>query len=199
MEYRAFSNQGFLFQETLRVARRLARGDSEAMVKRQILEENLLELRSLQSRKTVSAALLERLRGIKPAFVTHLLHASSDSQRVMVLLLIAQKHRLLAETLLELQRWHGVSQRVSASSLRVFFVRLRLEDSTLEGWSEATFEKSVSNIVKYLREARILAPLERDWALQAPLLSSADRCAICGAFGPWGLRAVLQPQQGGAS
>ncbi len=195
MEYRAFSNQGFLFQETLRVARRLAQGSTREALQKMILEENLLEVRSLQSRKTLAAALLERLRDVPSVFVVHLLSASPDAQRAFVLLLIARRHRLLAETLAELSRWQAIGSKVTAASFRSFFVRARLEDARLSAWSDATFQKSVGNIFKYLREARLLEAQSADWLVRLPLLSNVDRCAICVTFGAWGLRALLQPQQ----
>jgi hypothetical protein len=198
MEYQALTNQGFLFQETLRVARLVSRGSSRAALLHAMLEENLLELRSRQTRKTVAAALLERLRDLPAGFVTQLLSTTPDAQRALVLLLIARRHRLLAETLAELHRGQAIGSTVTASSLRGFFVRARLEDARLSAWSDATFQKSVGNIVKFLREARLIEARGQDWTLRAPLLSDTDRCAICATFGVWGLRALLQPQQGGA-
>lgn len=195
MEYRAYSNQGFLFQETLRVARLLADGCSAEAVKRAVIEDDLLALRSVQSRKTIAAALLERWRGIAPSFVAHVLSAAPDAQRALVLLLIARGHRLLSETLLELGRWHSVGAGVTAAALRGFFARCRAAEATLDGWSEATFQKSVVNIVAYLGAARLLGTGPNgDWVICVPLLSPTDRCAVCGAMGAWGLRALLQAE-----
>lgn len=194
MDYRAFSNQGFLFQETLGVARLLAQGCSAEAIRRQIIENDLLGLRSVKSRQTVAAALLERLRGVAPSFVTHLLSVPPDTQRALVLVLIARGHRLLAETLLEVQRWQSVQSTVTVASWRGFFERVRLEEEVLGAWSDATFRKSVANIGKYLKEARLVVPVRAGWELRTPLLSQADRRAICVAFGPWGLRVLSQAE-----
>jgi Putative inner membrane protein (DUF1819) len=195
MEYRAFSNQGFLFQETVRVARLFVQGHNADQVRRLALEEDLFELRSLQSRKTMVNAVLERFDGLSCETVSQLVAASPDTQRALVLLLIAKRHRLLAETLLELNRWSVTVSSVTLAAFRGFFQRSRADDLTLSGWSDETFQKSVGNVLKYLREARLIVPLAADLEIRAPLLSDADRGVIREAFGAWGLRALLQPGQ----
>ena len=106
MTYKAFSNQGFLLQETLRAAKLLEAGVTASELQHRVLEENLFEVRSVQSRKTMISAVLQRLADLP---LQHFIAVPLEVQRLMALLMIARQHRLLAETLLELGVWVRLS------------------------------------------------------------------------------------------
>ena len=190
MTYKAFSNQGFLFQETLRATKLLLAGSAVPEVQRRALEENLFEVRAVQSRKTMASAVLQRLADLP---LEHVVTASLELQRLMVLLMIARQHRLLAETLLELGSWTRLSRVVGQTSLQRFWSEKREADVTLSGWSGETFQKTCSNILKYLTESRLLVKTGSDWHVIVPVLSDAESNAIRAMFGTWGLRMLLQP------
>jgi hypothetical protein len=185
MIYKAFSNQGFLFRETQIVIQLLAAGVLPKEIVRQIVDDDLFDLRAVASRKTISLAVLQRLEGLDLKCVIGL---RLEVQRLMVLLLIARQHRLLAETINQLWWLAKVADTISIGGMERFFLVARDSDLTLQQWSDATFRKSVSNVLKYLTEARLIVKVNKDFLVVRPVLLPVEREAIQITFGAWGLR-----------
>lgn len=185
MTYKAFTNQGFCFQETIRVAKLLNSGVSVAEIAQLVLEQNLFELRSVASRKTLANAVLARFEDIA---IPDLSNVSLEAQRLMVLLLIARQHRLLSELMLELSDQMRVAPEINQAVLQRFLSDARERDVTLLGWSDQTFKKSCSNIIKYLLGSRLLVARADAYQISRPMLTSSERRTIRELFGAWGLR-----------
>jgi hypothetical protein len=192
MNYHAFSNEGFLLQETLRVARLLAVGMAETEIMGRILEDELFEVQWLASRKTLAQAVLARFKGLAPDFAVYLVEANSDLQRLLVLLLLARRHRLLAELMQELQQHLKLGRFITHGAIKTFFTEARENDLVLAAWTEATYQKSASNILKSLRDSHILLAQATSYEICRPLLSLHDQAMIQANFGSWGLRTLWQ-------
>ena len=94
-KYVAYTNQGFLLQETSQLATLLLDGEDRARIQEMVLTDNLLQLRAEASRKTTHRAVMARLEGVPEALLELLVSGSVDSRRLANFYLILLKHRLL--------------------------------------------------------------------------------------------------------
>lgn len=171
-EYAAFSNQGFLLNEVVRLAHQLSRGLYMPEVRRQAIDDNWFQLRSINSRKTITNAVLQRLEGISPAALHWLVEGDRSTQRLVNLYLILRKHLLLQEFLQELvaEKIACFSYQLGQSEVRLYFQAKREQVPQLSAWSEATFAKSCRNILTMLKEASLLERKNSSYLIHPPVL-----------------------------
>lgn len=172
-EYTAFSNQGFLLNEVVQLARQLNHGLGLSEARRQAIDDNWFQLRSISSRKTIVNAVVQRLEGVSPAALRWLVEGDRPTQRLVNLYLILQKHLLLQEFLQELvaDKIDCFSYQLSQSEIRLYFQAKREQVPQLSAWSEATFAKSCRNILTMLKEASLLERKNSSYLIHPPVLS----------------------------
>jgi Putative inner membrane protein (DUF1819) len=158
MRYSAFTNQGFLLREVCLIAEMLLCGYDLQKIKIRVLEEDLFQLSSLHSRKTILSAVLKRLEDTGQDLWECLSEGSLELRCLTNLYLILLKHRLLrdfiAEVLLEeLLRFRAFASR---SEINAFFERKYMQVDEIAAWSEATLRKSRNNILTICSDAGLL-------------------------------------------
>jgi hypothetical protein len=180
-EYAAYTNQGFLLQETTLVAKRLFTRTPLDAIKREVMEADLFQLQSLQSRKTIFGAVRDRLEGVPDELLSFLAEGSLELRKLTNLYLILLRHRLLREFLAELvwEELLGFSRTLSLADVSAFFERKRSQEPEIASWSEATLHKSRHNILTVCSDAGLLDK------------SSASSFEIRPQFIPSGLRDEL--------
>jgi hypothetical protein len=157
--YAALTNQGFLLQETMAVAARLLQRASAKSIRREVMEEDLFQLRSIHSRKTILNAILDRLQGAPDDLLAFLSEGGLELRKLSNLYLILVKHRLMREFIAELlgEELQGFSRVLAAADINIFFERKRYQVPELEVWTEQTFQKSRSNITGVCVDAGLLS------------------------------------------
>ena len=157
--YLAHTNQGFLLREISLVAHELLSGRSHNSVRASVLEDDLFQLSATDSRKTTLSAVMARLDGADEELLSFLVEGGLSLRRLTNLYLFLLRHRLLrefiAEILFDELRRFGNSLR--NSDVNAFFERKRVQVPAVAAWSEATLEKSRSNVITVLHEADLLS------------------------------------------
>jgi hypothetical protein len=164
MEYKAQTNHVFPLTETVAVARLLVQGSSKADIRRQVLEEDLFELRSRSSREGALQAVLRRLDQLPYEYLELLAQGNSDTKRLTLLFLVLREHRLLRELIAEVlvEKLKGLDPTLTATDLKAFFDTKREQEAILAQWSDSTFQKATSNTVLVLVRSGLLQPLQAE-------------------------------------
>ncbi|MEL6351577.1 MAG: BrxA family protein [Cyanobacteria bacterium J06627_28] len=164
LDYKAQTKHIFPLAETVAVAKLLVQGVDRADVRRQVLEEDLFELRSPASRAGALQMIWRRLDKFPLEYSELLANGNSDTKRFTLLFIILCEHRLLREFIAEVlvEKLRGLSLTVTTTDLRAFFETKREQEATLAEWSEATFKKAASNTLLLLVRSGLLQPLIGD-------------------------------------
>lgn len=175
--YSAYTNQGFLLREVGLVAELLLDGASQDEVSRQVMGDNLFQLRSEASRKTILGAVHQRLDKVPPALLDFLAEGSLELKRLTNLYLILLKHRLLRELIAEviLEELRRFSYLVPTSELGSFIERKRAHVPDVGSWSDATVAKSRSNMVTVCLQADLLEETEDGFRIQPQIVPGVLR------------------------
>lgn len=162
-QYAAFTNQGFLLRETVAAASMIQSGATIEDVQRAVRDEDLFQLRTNASRKTIGAAVVARLEDVGPTLLMLLVDGSPVVRRLTNIYLILLQHRLLREligsVLVEARR--RLAATISGAEVNAFLEQKRTEESTVGVWSSETLQKSRSNMLSVCVAAGLLEGLER--------------------------------------
>lgn len=180
-KYVAHTNQGFLLQETSRLATLLLEGVGRTSIQEMVLTDNLLQLRADASRRTTYRAVMARLGGVPKALLELLVSGSVDSRRLANFYLILLKHRLLREFMAEvvLEQRQRLLSHISAVDVRIFFSRKQDQEPEIGSWSAATLQKSQGNILNLTSSAGLLSRADEvKWTIQSVFVPALLREVI---------------------
>ena len=160
--YAAHTRYAFAFTETAAIAELLCQGLDYKTIKQRVVEDDLFQIRSRNSRQGAFQTIWQRLEKLPPEYVQLIAMGHADIRRFTVLCLILLQHRLLRELIVEvlLNKVHQFDLVLKASDLRVFFEIKREESQTLAKWAKATYQKASSNTVLVLVGAGLLQPIK---------------------------------------
>lgn len=179
-EYAAFTNQGLQTHEVSQVAELLLAGASKEQLRHAIVEENRFQLRSEASRKTYFKTVTSRLEQAGDSLLRLLLDADFSTRRLTNLYLLLLQHRLLREFIAELvlDELAALRKHLDRSRLAQYMSEKR-HNPVIADWSDATLQKSTSNLLRICKEAGLLDDQE-------------SQLHICLQFVPAALRRELQ-------
>lgn len=172
----AVTNQPFLLAETLLMADGLRQGQSWEAIKNAVEVENILNCRSLASRRNQYQGIRARLQPLAdtaPELLDLLVDSPPQVARWLNFFLCLLRFRLLRELMAELvlpltQR--GITQ-LSAFDVDEFFARKRQQQDQLNRWQDSTFERVQSNTLRLALDAELLSgPPQGPWQIQRPPL-----------------------------
>ena len=156
--YAAYTNQGFLLREVSAVAALRLQGMDNDKLRVRVQRDDLFQLASSSSRKTILSAALKRLEGAPPELLTFLAEGSLDLRRLTNLYLFLLQHRLLREFIAEvvLEELRRFSRNVPPAEIGSFMQHKVEQVQEVAGWSEATRKKSRSNLIAVCAQADLL-------------------------------------------
>ena len=181
--YAAYTNQGFLLHEVSFTAKQLLAGASLTDVAQQVTEQNVFQLRSAASRKTILSAVTQRLEHAGDELLSFLAGQEPELKRLTNFYLILLRHRLLREFVAEVlhEELLQFSTTLHRGRVQAFFERKRVQESTVGGWSEQTLEKAKANILTVCSDAGLLQPQASGFLIVAQLVPSRLRQALVSA------------------
>jgi hypothetical protein len=158
--YAARTNHAFVLTETVTVAELMHQGATADDIRRQVLVEDLFQLRSQASRERALQTKLKRLHQVPETYVHLIATGNIDIRRYTILFLILREHRLLRELVAEmlLDKIKAFDYVVTAADLRTFFEGKREQSATVAAWSDSTYKKVISSTVQVLVNAGLLQP-----------------------------------------
>lgn len=158
--YAARTNHTFVLTETVTVAELMHQGATADDIRRQVLVEDLFQLRSQASRERALQTILKRLHQVPETYVHLIATGNIDIRRYTILFLILREHRLLRELVAEilLDKIKAFDYVLTAADLRTFFEGKREQSATVAAWSDSTYKKVMSSTVQVIVNAGLLQP-----------------------------------------
>lgn len=154
----AVANHPVLLKETLTCAKLLSKNSDWKALSEQVIEENLLEARSINTTQTYLRAIRFRLESVPEALLTMMVGRHQKTARLALFYVLLNKNRLLREMMEEPIRdalLAGEGQ-VPREELENFFEFKRQHDNVLKGWSDTTWRKYWQNTLKMAVETGVL-------------------------------------------
>lgn len=162
VEYITYTRCLFVFRETVAIAKLLDRGENLEKVSYQVLKEDLLQIRSLASRRSSLRIILKRLNLLSPAYISFIASDNIDLQKLTIFWMLLREHRLLRELIREviIEKLYGLDRIVYDRDLHEFFMTKLEQQEVIRSWSESTYQKTASHIVTTLVRAGLLYPIQ---------------------------------------
>ena len=176
----ALTREQFLFRETRIVAQLIENGLTDEAIYRKIATENLFQLPTEKSARSLARPCVRRLRGLDDArAVQAIAHQPAAVARQLCLYAMMRDSRLTAEFMIKVigGKYRHHDKNFSRADIRVFFLHLAEPNDQVAAWSEATIGKLGSVLMNILLQNGYLAS-PRAKELQPVILHPAVRDAI---------------------
>jgi hypothetical protein len=162
VEYITYTRCLFAFRETVAIAKLLDRGENLEKVSCQVLKEDLLQIRSLVSRRSSLRIILKRLNLLSPVYISFIASDNIDLQKLTIFWMLLREHRLLRELIREviIEKLYGLERIVYDRDLHEFFMTKLEQQEVIRSWSESTYQKTASHILTTLVRAGLLYPIQ---------------------------------------
>jgi len=161
-EYITYTRCLFAFTETVKIASLLERGETLENIRDLVLQKDLLQIRSLASRKSSLRIILKRINSLSEQYIQFIATDNIDLQRLTIFWTILREHRLLRELIREviIEKLYRMERVVSDRDLQEFFLTKYEQQEAIRNWSEYTYQKTASHIVTTLVRAGLLYAIE---------------------------------------
>lgn len=198
LSYQSHTNNGFLLRETIEIASLLQQGKTWPEIQTLVVQENLLDLNTVDSRKTTFGALQKRLKTVPEGLIQLLGQGTLDSRKVTNYLLLVRQHRLLFEFTWEVLWEKHLQFQTTLSDVEVRHFRTRKHNDApaVQEWSEATLQRSMSGIIRVLTQVGLLTPSPEGHRITPLFIPSEVRTAITQAGWQSLLLACLDQEAG---
>jgi Putative inner membrane protein (DUF1819) len=156
--YKAHTKFPFLLIESVVFAQLLKEGLSDNEIRVKIVDDNLLQIRSSNSREGVLGILKQLTRDIPMIYIEFLATGNIDLRRYTLLFLTMRINRLLRETSSEvlLDKLKSLEISLDKRNLQTFFDLKYEQEPIISQWSTSTYQKVCSNIILVLIRSGLL-------------------------------------------
>ncbi len=157
------TREQFLFKETRIVARLMDEGYEEAAIYEKIAKENLFQLPTEKSVRSLIRPCVRRLKGLEDSQAVHIIATQmAQTARQLCLYAMMRDSRLVAEFMVTVvgEKYRQHNPNFSRGDVNIFFLHLSEQNEQVAAWSESTVKKVGSvlmNILvqnEYLENAR---------------------------------------------
>ena len=154
----AFTGGGFLHAELTAMLPLLLSPDRDALVKDEILHNNILRINSEVSRKRIIAELRRRVDALPREFWNFYQNLSGYAQKIAVFYVLLKTYRLLFDLHIgvTVRRWQLSKTTLDVDDVKIFFNELASKDEFVSSWSDKTQDKVRSSYMSILRKINIL-------------------------------------------
>lgn len=179
---------GFLFNETNALLPLLLDENAAALIKDEVLNNNILHINSEKSRKRNVAEIKRRFEALPRTFWYDYMEMDDDNKRIALFFVLLKTYKILFDfhANVAMSRWRSASQDISIDDLKMEFNAISAKDEFVDSWSDATKKKVASAYLSILRHVNML---DSDEHLQALRPSNID--FYFGIGEPWFLDACL--------
>lgn len=179
---------GFLFNETNALLPLLLDENAAALIKDEVLNNNILHINSEKSRKRNVAEIKRRFEALPRTFWYDYMEMDDDNKRFALFFVLLKTYKILFDfhANVTMSRWRSASQDISIDDLKMEFNAISAKDEFVDSWSDATKKKVASAYLSILRHVNML---DSDEHLQALRPSNID--FYFGIGEPWFLDACL--------
>ena len=156
----ALTREQFLFRETRVVAQLMDDGLTDEAIYQKIMAENLFQLPTEKSTRSLIRPCLRRLRGLEDEAAVHIIAKEPlSTARQLCLYAMMRDSRLVADFLVTVigEKYRQHDPNFSRADIRVFFLHLAEQNDQAAAWSEETVKKLSSVLMNILLQDGYLA------------------------------------------
>lgn len=164
----AITGGGFLFAETNALLPLLLDENADALVKEEVLNNNILHINSEKSRKRNVSEIRRRFEVMPRSFWYDYQDMTEADKRIAILFVLLKTYKILFDfhANVTMHRWRSASQDISIDDLMMEFNSISAKDQFVDSWSDATKKKVASAYLSILRHAGMLDKEDRLLALR---------------------------------
>ncbi|MDE5882855.1 MAG: DUF1819 family protein [Muribaculaceae bacterium] len=184
----AVTGGGFLFNETNAILPLLLDENAVALIKDEVLHNNLLHINSEKSRKRNVAEIKRRFDTMPRSFWYDYMDMDDENKRIALFFVLLKTYKILLDfhANVTMRRWRSATQDISIDDLFMEFNTISAKDEFVDSWSESTKKKVASGYLSILRHCNMLDENDRLIALRP---TNVDFYFAIGE--PWFLDACL--------
>lgn len=163
----------FLYNETFKVAELYIKGFSEEEIKKEVIHQNIFQVKTEKRKREITIAVLKRLKTLDAFLVNKIVTTDINTSKLITLYAILKTDRLFFEFMHEIFREKLAVHELTLEDrdFNVFFEAKRQQSKTVAKWKEYTFYKLKQVYLRILTDAGLLNnPSERE--IQISLLHS---------------------------
>ena len=191
----AITGGGFLFDETNILLPLLMSEDSEALLKKERNENQLLKINRETSRHRVITEVRRRFDTMSRQFWTDYQAMSEEAQRVAIFYVILKTYKICFDFQINvtLNRWRSINRTLSKQDLIMEINEIGARDEFVDSWSDQTRDRLAAGFLSILRKAGIL---DDEGTLHPLRIANEDMAYYIRIGEQWFLEAcLLQPYE----
>ena len=157
-DYKAYTNFAFCLAEANLFCKLFLQGLSLDLIKKEVLYNDIFQMRSHVSRVGLLRAFRELLENVPHPYIEFLAYGTNESQRFTLLFLSLRVNRFLREVVSELliEKIQSFTYLLDKKDLYSYFNRKYEQELILSQWSDSTYRKACSNSVLILVRSGLL-------------------------------------------
>ena len=154
----SFTTAPLLFHETLLVAELFAREQEWQPVREKVLNENLLQMRTVNSSKRIFSELSSRLKQLTPVQLETLLESSHREQNQLLWLAFCKRYRFVYDFAVEVirEKFLRLDMDLTYDAYDIFFNDKAEWHPEVARVAEATRKKQRQFLYRIMRETELL-------------------------------------------
>ena len=154
----ALTGGGFLYNETNILLPLLMSEDSEELLKKEKLENNLLQINRETSRERAIFEVRRRYNAMPKSFWEDYKSMSEKSQRIALFYVILKTYKICFDFQINVTRnkWQSISRSVTRDDLLMEFNEIGARDEFVDSWTDNTRIKVASAYLSILRKVGML-------------------------------------------
>jgi len=170
----------FLFLETRKTAHKCCEGLQPDAIKRQVLDENIYQMKSLYRAERYVNVILRRLDSLPAELIRHIAYGDLTEAKLLTLLTIMRNDRLFFEFMYEAFRPQLLmgSASFEDKELSLFFANKALQSSIVFSWAETTVSHLKRYYIRVLYEAGLLESVKPPRRIHKGYLSESIRSML---------------------
>lgn len=154
----AITGGGFLFEETNILMPLLQSPNKDALLKEEILNNNLLHINSETSRKRNIVEIARRYDSMTTSFWNEYKQMDAASQKVALFFVILKTYKICFDFHIRvtMRKWNGIAKSLTHEDLMMECREIAANDDFVDSWSEGTQRKVAGAYLTILRKVGML-------------------------------------------
>lgn len=184
---------GFMVDEMTRALPLLMSEDSDALLKQEIQDNEVLLITSLKTRQRAVSEFNRRFNAVPLSFWETYLTMTPKMQILAMFFVLLKAYKLYFDFQVEVVRnkWNSFNQSVTKNDLLAAISDIACNDEFVDSWSDATRSKIASAFLTVLRKVGFIS--DKDGDLRQLEYSDEDLSFFVRIGEPWFLDAILIP------
>lgn len=162
----------FLYNETKTIATYLLKGESEEILKRRNIEENLIKYKSAQSITRVNSPIFRRLNIMDNEMLNEFVNSNVENSKYILVYAIMKTDRLVREFVLDVYKYKLIMRKeyIEKFDIDNWYEEKCSLSITLKEKSEKTAAKLKQVIMKIMQDSGLVIKEKKRFKIIRPLL-----------------------------